>query len=338
MRNSTAICRRKGIRLAGLGLLGLVALGVAPLLTGPGYWRHVLVVALLYAVLASNWDITLGYAGVFNWAHIAIFALGAYAAGILSKNLGISPWLCIPAASAVAMIAGALVCLPVLRVKGIYVALVTFAFGEVCRHFILSQSDYTGGSYGLVLIPSVKIGNYSFLKDGKIAYYYLALALFVSSTLFLLRIVKSNFGLSIVALRDYEDYAISRGVPVARQRVLTFMVSSAFTGATGGVYAFYLGVVSPELFGFGYIATLLSMVLIGGIGTIWGPIIGAFLMTFVTEFMVDLGAWRFLIVATLTVLVLLFYPEGAIGGVRRVAEWRPRWLRLGGVPRDRSGV
>lgn len=318
---------RKGMARLSAAAVGLIVLGVAPLITGPGYWRHVLVIALLYAVLASNWDITLGYAGVFNWAHIAIFALGAYTAGILGKNFGVSPWLCIPAASVAAMLVGALVCLPVLRVKGIYVALVTFAFGEVCRHFVLSQSDYTGGAYGLVLIPSVKIGDYSFLKDGKLAYYYLALALFVCSTVFLLRLVRSSFGLSIIALRDYEDYAVSRGVPVARQRLLTFIASSAFTGATGAVYAFYLSVVSPELFGFGYIATLLSMVLIGGIGTIWGPIIGAFLMTFVTEFMLDLGAWRFLIVAALTVLVLLFYPEGAIGGVRRVSRWRPRRSR-----------
>lgn len=301
----------------------LTLLAVAPFIVG-GYWQNALVVAMLYAVVASNWDITLGYAAVFNWAHAAIFVLGAYAAAILSTKCGVSPWLCLPAAALVSMLAGALVCLPVLRLKGIYVALVTFAFGELCRLLVLSQPSYTGGHYGITLIPSMRIGDYSFLRDGQIGYYYLALAVLVLSTALLLWMVRTRFGLSIMALRDYEEYAVSRGVPLARQRLLTFIVSSFFTGITGGLYAFYLSVVSPDLFGFGILATLLAMVLVGGLGTIWGPIMGAFAMTFLTQSMISLGPWSYLITAMLTVAVLLFYPEGIIGLLRQLACWRPR--------------
>lgn len=305
-------------------LIGIILLAVLPMYGVSDYLKHLLVVGMLYAVLASNWDLSLGYAGVFNWAHITFFALGAYAAGILSVHFGVSAWLCILFGAIVAALASITICMPVLRVKGIYVCLVTFAFGQLCLHVIMSMSEYTGGSQGLVLIPPITIGNYSFLQDDKIAYYYLALALFIISAVYLRLLVKSKFGLSIIALRDNEDYAISRGVPLGRQRLLTFIASSIMTGATGAVYAFYLGVVSPELFGFGYTATLLSMVLLGGTSTVYGPILGAFVLTFVSEFMVSLGPWRYLIIATIIVVVLLFFPDGALSAFKRLIQVRHR--------------
>ncbi|MGD0612306.1 MAG: branched-chain amino acid ABC transporter permease [Anaerolineales bacterium] len=315
-------------------IVGIVLLIVFPLINTSEYLQHLVIVALLYAVLACNWDLTLGYAGVFNWAHIAFFALGAYAAGILAKSFGVSPWLCILAGAAVAVVASVLVCLPVLRVKGLYVALVTFAFGELCLHIVVSFSQYTGGSQGLVLIPPITIGSYSFMQNQDLGYYYLAVALFLASTVFLALVIRSHFGLSIMALRDYEDYAISRGVPLARQRLLTFMLSAIFTGATGAVYGFYLGVVSPELFGFGYTATLISMVLLGGISTLYGSVLGAFVLTFVSEFLVSLGPWRYVIVSSIIVGVLLFYPEGVYPGLQKLF----RRLRVHAQPKPEDTV
>lgn len=295
-----------------LGILaGVAFLAVLPLIFPSSYFMHLLVLALLYGVLASNWDLTLGYAGIFNWAHVTIFALGAYTAGVLSVKFGVLPWLCILAAMVVAVVAAVGICLPVLRVKGIYVVLVTFAFGQLCLHLTLGLSDYTGGSQGLVGIPAIQIGDYTFAGDGKIAYFYLALALFFSSTYYLRRVVRSNFGLSIVALRDNEEYAVSRGIPLSRQRLITFAASAVFTGATGAVFAFYLGVVSPEFFSFSYTATLLTMILLGGISTIYGSLLGAFVITFISEFLVDLGPSRFLIISTISVVVMRFYPSGS---------------------------
>jgi branched-chain amino acid transport system permease protein len=301
-------------------IVGILLLIFAPLIIPNLYIRHLIVVAMLYAILASNWDLTLGYAGVFNWAHIAFFGIGAYVAGILNKSFGVSPWLCILAGGLVAVLASAFVCLPVLRVKGIYVCLVTFAFGQICLQIILSQSTYTGGSQGLVQIPPISIGGYSFLENDKLGYYYLVLVLFLISIVYLRTLVKSKFGLSVIALRDFETYAISRGVPLSRQRLLTFIASSVLTGMTGAVYAFYLGVVSPELFGFGYTATLLSMILLGGIGTIYGALLGSVVLTFVSEFLVSLGPWRYLIVSTIIVLVMLYFPEGMMTAFKRLGN------------------
>jgi branched-chain amino acid transport system permease protein len=296
----------------------LVILAAAPLVITSHYIRQLLIISMLYAVIATSWDLSLGYGGVFNFAHVAFFAIGAYATGILTKSLGFAPFVAILCGGAAAVIVSIISCLPVLRVKGIYICLVTFAFSQLCLHVVRSLGKITGGMHGLVMIPPVRIGGYSFAANNGIAYYYLALVLLILATLFVRRLVNSYFGLSIIALRDYEEYAVSRGVPFTRQRLLTFVTSAVFTGMTGGVYALYLGMVSLDLFGFGYITTLLGMVIVGGVATTYGPILGAFILGFGTEFMTDLGPWRNIITAVLVVLVLWFYPEGIYGALSRL--------------------
>lgn len=298
-------------------LLGLAVLLLLPLFVSSTYLRHLVIIALVYAVVASNWDLSLGYAGVFNFAHLAFFALGAYGAAVITKTYGLSPWLGIPAGALLAVIASVLVCLPVLRLKGIYIVLITFAFGQLCLHLVLGLSDVTGGSRGLVLIPPLTLGDFTFSQNGRLGYYYLTVALFAASTFYLRRLVASDFGLSLVALKDNEDYAVSRGISLARQRLLTFAASAVFTGAVGGLYAQYLRVVSPDLFGFSFLSLALSMLLLGGISTIYGPIIAAFLLTFLSEAMVDLGPWSYVIIATLIILVLRFFPDGLLSGLER---------------------
>ncbi len=292
--------------------LGLLVLVFLPLIFDGSYARHLLIVALVYAVIASNWDLSLGYGGIFNFAHLAFFGTGVYFCAVMSKTFSVNPWIAIPGAGLASMLAAAIISLPVLRLKGIYIILVTFAFSQLILQLVLSQAEITGGSVGMVFLPPLKIGDYNFARDGKLAYYYLALALFVLSTYFLRRIVKSVFGLSVVALRDNEDYALSRGISLARQRVLTLTASALFTGIAGGFYATYLRVASPQVFGFGILSLVLSMLLVGGISSIWGAIVAAFVLTFLSEAMANLGAWRHLITAALIVGVLLFYPGGLI--------------------------
>ena len=298
-------------------LLGLAVLLILPLFVPSTYLRHLVIIAMVYAVVASNWDLSLGYAGVFNFAHLAFFALGAYGAAVITKTYGLNPWLGIPAGTLLAVIASVIVCLPVLRLRGIYIVLITFAFGQLCLHLVLGLSDVTGGSRGLVLIPPLTLGDFNFSQNGRLGYYYLTVLLFAASTFYLRRLVASNFGLSLVALKDNEDYAVSRGISLARQRLLTFAASAVFTGAVGGLYAQYLRVVSPDLFGFSFLSLALSMLLLGGISTIYGPIIAAFLLTFLSEAMVDLGPWSYVIIAALIILVLRFFPDGLLSGLER---------------------
>jgi branched-chain amino acid transport system permease protein len=307
-------------RVGGAVVILLVAISAPQVITG-AYYQNLAILALLYAVVAANWDLTIGYAGLFNFAHIAFFGLGAYTSGVLTTKYGISPWLGIAAAAGLCVVVGAAVAFPCTRLRGIYVALVTFAFTELVSALIVSRTSLTGGSAGLVLIPSVTIGSYDFGVHNA-GYFYLAEGLLLVSTVFLRVLVRSDFGLSFVAIREFEDYAASRGVPVARQRLVALVISGVFTGAAGAVYAHYLGVASPDIFGFGFVTLFLSMVILGGSGTVYGPIVAAIGLTFFTESrqLAGLGDLRFMVISVLIVLVLLFARGGIWGAV--LALWR----------------
>ncbi len=293
-----------------LGLAALACLLLVPLLVDNSYLRHLFILAFIYAVLASNWDFSQGYAGIFNFGHLAFFGLGAYSSGILIKQLEWNPWLALAVSGVVPVAAAFLVGLPVVRLKGIYVVLVTFAFGQLCLQIILSQSGLTGGSQGLVSVKALELAGHSFSEDGKLGYYYLGLILLLVSTSYLRWLVRSDFGLSVQALRDQEDYAIARGISLPYTRLLTLMASAVFTGIAGGFYTIYLGVVSPDVFSFTITSAVLGMLLLGGLATIYGPILAAFIITFGSEALIGLGATRYLIIAGLTVVVLRLFPGG----------------------------
>jgi branched-chain amino acid transport system permease protein len=325
-------------RLLGLAVAVLLVMPLS--LRGAPYPLHLLVLCLLFAVLASNWDLTLGYAGLFNFAQLAVFALGAYTSAILSITYGLSPWVGIPASALVAVIASLIAFIPAIRLRGLYVSLTTFAFAQLCYWLVLSRSDLTGGAQGRTGIPGYDVSGYDFRDDGGIGYAYVAIALFLASTAFLRWVVRSDIGLSFVALRDNEDYAISRGVSVARQHGLAFALSGIFTGITGAVYAHYIGAVAVDLFGFGYVAFLLSVVWLGGVGTIYGPIVGAVVLTVASEALAGFGPWRFVILSILTVLTLRFLPEGIWGTARRWIDERAarRGPSPGDEPAEEPGV
>ena len=288
-----------------------------------GVARNLAILALLFAVVASNWDLTLGYAGIFNFAHVAFFGIAGYVSAIATIHLGVPVWLDVAlAVVAVAALAGVTAALA-LRLRGIYVALVTFAFVQLCVALIISQKWLTGGAVGLVGVPDLQLFGFSLGSDGR-SYFYLAEALLLASTYFLQYLVSSDFGLSLVALRDNEDYAVSRGISATRQRVLAMIASSLFTGAAGAVYAHYLIVASPDIFSFSLTTLILSMTLLGGTSTIFGPILGAILLTVVTEQLASFGVIRFMIIAVLIVLTLRFLP-GRYLVVRRAHCRSPRW-------------
>lgn len=299
-------------------IAGLLLLALVPAIVTDSYTRHLFILAFVYAVIASNWDLSLGYAGLFNFGHLTFFAVGVYTAAIAAKTLGVDPWLTIPLGGVTAMLAALLVALPVARLKGIYVVLVTFGFSQLLLQLILSQSQLTGGAGGMVRIPGLEIGDYRFIRDFKFGYYYVALGLLAISTTYLLWLTKSSFGKSLLAVRDNEDYAEARGISIARQRVLALVASAIFPGIAGGFFAIYLRVAAPEVLSFGTLSLALSMVLIGGTATIYGPIVAAFALTFATEAMAGIRGMeeaRFIIVAVGMILILRFAP----GGLARLA-------------------
>ena len=306
-----------------LAIIGIVVFLAIPFVVTNKLLIHLGILGMLYAIVASNWDLTLGYAGVFNFAHLAFFGIGAYTSGILAVKLGVSPWLGIPCGGLSAALASIIVSIPAIRLRGIYVALLTFACSQLVLLLLLSQPLITGGQQGLTGVPQLQIGDFRF-RESSYAHFYLVGFLLLCSTIFLRRLVTSDFGLSLIALRDFEEYAVARGIPLARQRLLAFLLSSIFPGLAGAVYAHFLIVASPDIFGFSLVTLLLSMLLVGGVATIYGPVIVGVLMTFVSELMAS-SAWmsdvfgisrgpvRFMFVAVLIVLTMRFFPQGVWG-------------------------
>lgn len=301
-------------------LIALAALLIFPLIFEASYYRHLMILTFVFAIVAANWDLSLGYGGLFNFAHVALFAVGIYTYGILAKTLGVNPWLAVLAAGPVAMVFAALVALPVLRLDGIYVILVTIAFSQLVFQIVISQSHITGGTSGMVTLPALSVDGYRFVKDGRIGYYYTGLALLIASLVFLNQAVRSRMGRMIIAMKDAKYYAVSRGISEGGARLITLCASALFTGIAGGFYGSYIRVASPDIFGLGPLTLILSILLVGGAGTIWGPVLAAFALTFLSEVMADYGPWREIVMASLIILVMVFYPGGLWGLVQEVRE------------------
>jgi branched-chain amino acid transport system permease protein len=301
-----------------LMLLGSAVLALLPFVVSDSYSRHILIMAFIYAIVASNWDLSLGYGGVFNFGHLALFGIGVYAYGLLTKFLGLDPWFALAASGAISTLAAILVTLPILRLKGIYIILVTFGFAQLVMQLVLSQSDLTGGTQGMVRIESLYIPGHNLIRDQKLGYFYIALGILVLSTIFLRVLVRSKVGASIIALRDNEEYAVSRGISLARQRVITLAASAFFTGVAGAFYAAYQRNASVDVFGMSLSTIILSMVLLGGTSTIYGAIIASFVLTIFSESMADFGAWRLIITAVLIIAVMLVYPSGLAGAAQTI--------------------
>jgi ABC-type branched-subunit amino acid transport system permease subunit/pimeloyl-ACP methyl ester carboxylesterase len=317
MRYDPPFHRTAGLTPALVAVAGLVLL---PLAVEANYLRHLLILSFVFGIVAASWDLSLGFGGLFNFAHVALFAVGIYTYGVLTKSLGVDPWLAMLVAGPVTMAVAALLALPVLRLDGIYVILVTIAFSQLIYQIIISQSSVTGGTSGIVTLPPLAIGDYRLTSNGRIGYYYVALALLVAACAFLHLTIRSRWGRAIIALRDAKYAAIARGVPEGRTRVVTLAASGLFTGLAGGFYASYVRVASPDIFGLGPLTLVLSILLVGGIGTIWGPVVAAFLIILISEALADLGPWRDILTALLIIAVMVLYPGGLWGVVQEARE------------------
>lgn len=301
-------------------IIVIAMLALVPFVLDGSYVRHLLILAMVFAIVAASWDLSFGYGGLLNFAHVALFATGIYAYGILAKTFGVNPWLAIVLAGFAAAAVASVMVLPVLRLDGMYVILVTIAFSQILYQIVISQSQITGGTSGMVTLPMLQVGDYRFVKDGKIGYYYAALGLMVLCIGGLYLTMRSALGRTIVALRDNKYYAQTRGVSEWKTRLATLAISAFFSGIAGGFYASYVRVASPDIFGIGSLTLVLSILLVGGLGTLWGPAIAAFIIILLSESLSSLGPWREIITAVMIVAVMVFYPGGLWGLIQEIRE------------------
>ncbi|MCE0768088.1 branched-chain amino acid ABC transporter permease [Pseudonocardia kujensis] len=300
-----------------------VGLTVAPFVLSGAHARLQLIMVLLYSLLAVSWNLTLGLAGIFNFAQIAFFGIGAYTTAVLCTRSGLSPWIAMLVSASTAALAAVVAFLPVLRLRGIYVGLVTYVFAQLCVYLVLGQRELTGGSNGVVGLPDLTVGSLNFYDDDRLGYYFLGAVLLFAVCLAFALLTRSRLGLSLVALRNNEALAASRGVRRARQQLAAFVIGAAVAGVAGSYQAFVNSVVSTDVFGFGYLTILLSMIFLGGRRSNPGTIVGVVVITVLSDVLADSGAWQQIISSAITLVVLWLFPDGLAGLAR---SWGGRGL------------
>jgi branched-chain amino acid transport system permease protein len=302
-----------------LAVLGLAALVVLPFFVEGTYYRFLGIVVFIYGIVAVGLNILAGYAGQFSLGHAALMAMGAYTTALLTKALagvpffaatGLHIWLGVLTGTIVAAAFGALLAFPALRVRGPYLAMVTIAFGWVIYKILQEWVAVTGGDLGLASIPKAQIGPYVFETQG---FYYVVLAMFAAALMLQYRLVNSELGLRIRAMKHSEIAVSSVGISIYRLKVLVFVISAAFAGFGGTLFAHQQNYISPDNFQFFSSVFFLLAVLFGGAGTLMGPVIGAAVLTLLPEMLHDFDKFRLIIYGVFILVTLYFLPNGVMG-------------------------
>jgi branched-chain amino acid transport system permease protein len=315
----------------GVLLLAAVAL---PLVWRNDYVIDVALTALIWMVLNQSWNLQLGIGGIWNFGQLAIFAIGGYVAGLVSLHWGINPWLALVMGGLAAAAVSAVIAIPVLRLRGIYASLLTFSFAEVVRLLVISdESGLTGGSFGLSGIPGLAFEGLS--PDAKQrAYYWIALGLVIVTATFIFVFIHSPLGTALKALRDAPAYAASRGVSPLKMQVITFGTSAFIAGVAGGFYAQYFGTISPSVMGLGPLSLFVAMLVVGGLGTFWGPMLGTALIMIVSEALRDLEEARLIVVGLILLITIVLAPRGLVPLLQDGWARLQRWMAEDEVPED----
>jgi branched-chain amino acid transport system permease protein len=316
----------------------LVALLVLPwVLTNFSTGRfvlHLVILFFVWGIVTQSWNLILGVGGIFSFAQVAFFVIGGLASGAAAQQLGLSPFITIWFAPIAATIAALIIGLPSLRLRGPYVVLLTLAFGELVRNFATQGPKWiAGGGYGLRDVPKFGFEELWGVSTGRVAYYYVALLVFIITTFVIWRVFYSPIGMSFRALRDSETYATSRGVDPFRFKLLLFALSAFFTGLAGGILVHYNGSQAPTILNFSLTINLLAMIVLGGWGTFWGPILGTALLTALPEILRGpLENWRNMAMGFSLALIAVFAPEGLFPLISR---WTKKLLSRKSQPHPR---
>lgn len=301
-----------------LVLIALVVGLALPLTTSNTYLHHLLVLWMLFALLALSLNVIIGYIGELSFGHAAFFGIGAYAAAILGTQVGVHGVVGLVFAGLVAGLFGLAIGYVALRIKGPQFAILTLGFGAIIHTVTNYWVDLTRGPMGISNIPALSLTGDMLMLEGARAYYYATFFCVVAFSYACYALMSSRTGRAFIAARENAALASSLGIDVFRVKLLGFVVATAVAGIGGGLYAHYLTVITPEIMGLPYIAALIIMVIVGGRGTIAGPILGALIYVGMLEFLRAVGPLRLVIFAALLTLTVIFLPGGLVSIWNRV--------------------
>ena len=294
-----------------LSLVFLAFIAALPLSVSNDYWRGVIIVSMVFAMLAAAWNLLAGYTGQFSLAPATFSMLGAYTTGLLSYYFAAPPLVGIASSVVVSGAIGFALGRIVLRLSGPYLALTTLSFAEIIRLVISNSIEITRGDLGL---------NVPGLIENRLLYYYLMVAVLIAMQIFLFKLLSPPVGLYLRAIRDDEIAAATRGVDVVTWKTNAFAISAALSGLAGALYAHFAHFVSPELGLLSQTGLIISMSVIGGLGSLVGPLVGAFLVYVASEHLRDFGGIQLIVFAALVIIFGRFFREGLWGLVYRAVE------------------
>jgi branched-chain amino acid transport system permease protein len=289
-----------------LAACGIAALA-APVIAQDGYIIQLLNIAILNAIVVIGLNFVTGWAGQINFGQAAFYGLGAYTTAIASKA-GL-PWITTPFLSALVVMAASLVLgLPTMRLRTYYLAMTTIGFGEIIRLIIVHWEPVTGGTSGLRAIPGISL--FGFGPQGQVQHYYLLIAILALAALIATRIRHSVLGRAMIATKDSEIAAEQSGVDTVRTKLLAFMIGAVYAGLAGCLYASSIRFISPDSFSGTQAILLMTMLIVGGMGSIVGCVIGAVALTILPEALRFLGQWYLVLYGLGVIAVIVLAPGG----------------------------
>ena len=289
-----------------LTLLGL------PLLVDDPYLLRILILTSIFAIFAASWDLLSGFTGQLNFGHSLFFGVGAYGAAILNQQLHIPPWSSIPLGAMVAVLAGLIIGIPCLRLRGTYLALTTLAFPIILMGIVFAVPGLTGGELG--------ISGLERLARSRVANYYIAVLLMLGLCTVMWKITDSNMGIIFHAIREDEVAVRAAGINTTRYKLLAFCLSGFFAGISGGLYAHFMRIAGPSTLEVSMSFQVVIWSIFGGVVTIWGPVGAVFILFPLLEFFRLWPEVRLLMFAFVILLILLYMPEGLLTWIREKIE------------------
>lgn len=302
-----------------LTIMGAVygVMALMPLFVGDvRFIMHILIMCLIWAVVASCWDLIMGFAGIFSFGQVAFFVIGAYASAIFAVNFGVPTVLAILLAGLLTAAMGVLVGLPCLKLAGPYVALVTFGVHMTLMPLLrgdIGMAIGSGGSVGILTVPPINLFGYAFSSASLVPTFYLTLLLTIACSLAIMIVIKSYWGTAFLALKDSQAFAMSLGVSAFKYKLMVFALTSFLTGIVGAFYGHYIGMISTRMLELDLFVTLMVMLVVGGIGHFPGAILGAVITVTANELLAPLGSYRAVTMGALVVILVLALPNGVMG-------------------------
>jgi branched-chain amino acid transport system permease protein len=308
-------------------LLFALVVFALPFFLRNNYYLMVLNISALNILVVIGLNLLMGFAGQISLGHAAFFGLGAYLSGILTTTYGFPIWPTLLLAMALTAGVAFGIGIPTLKLEGHYLVMATLGFNVIVYIFMLQLEPVTGGPSGFSGIPRLELSGFIFDSDRK--YYYLLWAVSTGALLLSLNLIHSRVGRAMAALRQNEIAARCAGIDTEAYKVKIFVLSAVMASLAGSLYAHYITFISPGTFSFFYSLQVVTMVLVGGMGSLWGSVFGALLLTLLPEALHAVKEYNVLVYGLILMGVLVFFPHGLLTGIAEILRTRKKGVSAG---------